>query len=145
MLPKAVILQTVRNPLDTCLSCFRANFMTGQETSFDLGDIGREYVRYREMMDHWTSLLPGRVVDVPHEALVAEPERMIRWLVTEACGLAWDPACLRFWENPQPVETASLVQVREPIFTRSVERWRRYERHLGLLFEALGPYAPARS
>ena len=142
MLPKAVVLHSVRSPADTCLSCFRTNFQTGHETSYDLGDIGREYVRYREMMDHWADLLPGRVIEVSNEALVADPEGRIRWLVTEACGLDWDPACLRFWENPHPVETASLAAVREPIFTRSVERWRRYEKHLGPLFEALGRYAP---
>ena len=94
------------------------------------------------MMAHWSAVAPGRVIDVVHEDLVADPERGIRWLVTEACGLDWDAACLRFWENDQPVQTASLAQVREPIFTRSIERWRRYEAHLGPLFEALGPYAP---
>ncbi|HZC17500.1 MAG TPA: sulfotransferase [Caulobacteraceae bacterium] len=143
MTPKAVILHSLRDPVDTCLACYRKFFRTGNEATYDLGDIGREYVRYREMMDHWTEVLPGRVIDVSHEALVADPDRQIRWLITEACGLAWDPACPRFYETRRPVRTASVAQVRQPIFTTSVERWRRYEKHLGPLFDALGPYAPA--
>jgi tetratricopeptide (TPR) repeat protein len=143
MLPKATILHSVRDPVDTCLACYRQLFETGHEVSYDLGDIGREYVRYREMMDHWAAVLPGRVIDVSHEKLIAHPEAQTRWLITEACGLDWDPACLRFYETKRPVRTASVAQVRRPIFTTSVERWHRYEKHLGPLFEALGPYAPA--
>ena len=143
MLPKAVILHSVRDPVDTCLACFRKLFQTGNETSYDLTEIGQEYVRYREMMDHWAAVLPGRVIEVSHEAMVADPEGQTRWLITEACGLDWDPACLRFYEAKRPVHTLSVAQVRQPIFTSSIERWRRYEKHLGPLFEALGPYAPA--
>jgi hypothetical protein len=143
MLPKAVILHSVRDPVDTCLACWRKNFRTSQEFSYDLGDVGRQYVRYREMMDHWSTVLPGRVIDVSHEALVADPDTEIRRLVTEACGLEWDEACLRFYETKRPVRTASVAQVRQPIFTSSVARWRRYEKHLRPLFEALGRYASA--
>lgn len=143
MFPNAIILHSVRNPIDTCLSCFRQLFRTGNETTYDLSDIGAHYVRYREMMDHWRAVLPGRVVDVVHEALVEAPDTMIRWLVEDACRLDWDDACLRFFESRRPVKTASIAQVRQPIFRRSIERWRRYERHLGPLFAALGPYAPA--
>jgi tetratricopeptide (TPR) repeat protein len=142
MFPKAVILHSVRDPVETCLGCFRQMFATGNEETYDLGDLGRLYVRYREVMAHWTSVLPNRVIDVSHEALVTAPEERIRWLVTEACGLAWDPACLRFHQTRRAVRTASVAQVRQPIFTSSLERWRRYETHLGPLFEALGPYAP---
>jgi hypothetical protein len=95
------------------------------------------------MMDHWAAVLPGRTSEVSHEDLVADPEARIRWLVTEACGLAWDPACLRFHETRRDVRTASVAQVRQPIFSTSVKRWKRYEKHLGPLFEALGPYAPS--
>ena len=77
-------------------------------------------------------------------------ERSLRIVTAESCtgglvaalGLAWDPACLRFYDTRRPVRTASVAQVRQPIFTTSIERWRRYEKHLGPLFEALGPYAP---
>jgi hypothetical protein len=142
MFPRAVIVHSVRDPVDTCLACYRQLFADGNETLYDLGQIGAEYVGYRAVMDHWNAVLPGRVIDVSHEALVADPQGQIRWLVTEACGLDWDPACLMFHRTKRPVRTASVAQVRQPIFTTSLQRWRRYEKHLGPLFEALGPYAP---
>jgi len=141
MFPKAVILHAVRDPVDTCLSCYRQLFASGAETLYDLADIGAEYVTYRRLMEHWREVLPGRVIDVDHEALVAEPERRIRWLVG-ACGLSWTDAALRFHEAAGPVRTASSGQVRQPIFTTSVARWRRYQAELAPLFAALGPYAP---
>jgi len=142
MFPRATILHAVRDPVDTCLSNFRTPFLSGNEESYDLAEIGQAYVRYREMMAHWAEVLPGRVVDVDHEALVADPETRIRWLVTQACGLDWNEACLDFHKTSRPVRTASVAQVRQPIFTTSVNRWRRYAKHLGPLFDALGPYAP---
>jgi tetratricopeptide (TPR) repeat protein len=141
MFPNAVILHAVRDPVDTCLSCYRQLFASGAETLYDLADIGAEYVAYRGVMDHWRTVLPGRLVDIDHEALVADPEGQIRWLVTEACGLTWNDACLRFYEGARPVRTASSGQVRQPIFATSVARWRRYEAELAPLLAALGPYA----
>jgi tetratricopeptide (TPR) repeat protein len=142
MFPRAVILHAVRDPLDTCLSCWRQLFAQGAETLYDLAEIGGEYVAYRETMDHWRRVLPGRVIDVEHEALVADPERRIRWLVTDAAGLDWNDACLAFHVAGGAVRTASSAQVRQPIFRTSLGRWRRYESRLGPLLEALGPYAP---
>jgi len=142
MFPRAVILHAVRGPMDTCLSCYRQLFATGAETLYDLADIGAEYALYREVMAHWARALPGRVTPVDHEALVEGPEDRIRWLVTEACGLPWNDACLAFHEAGGAVRTASSAQVRQPIFRTSLDRWRRYEAHLGPLIQALGPYAP---
>jgi len=142
MFPGAVILHSVRDPVDTCLACYRQLFASGAETLYDLGEIGEAYVRYRQVMQHWASVLPDRVIEVSHEALVADPEARIRWLVTEACGLTWDPTCLDFHRTEGAVRTGSAAQVRRPIFQTSLQRWRRYEAHLGPLFEALGPYAP---
>ena len=144
MFPNAVILHAVRGPLDTCLSCYRQLFASGSETLYDLAEIGAEYVAYRQVMDHWRAVLPGRLVDVDHEALVADPEARIRWLVTDACGLAWNDACRAFHQAGGAVRTASSAQVRRPIFTSSIARWRRYEAHLGPLPAALGRYAPSR-
>ena len=142
MFPNATILHAVRDPTDTCVSCFRQLFRTGNETTYDLGDIGAQYVRYREMMAHWETVLPpGRIISIRHEDLIANPEVKIRSLL-EACGLKWDENCLRFHQTKRPVRTASVAQVREPIFTRSLERWRKYADHLGPLFEAMGPFAP---
>lgn len=143
-LPNAVVLHTMRDPVDTCLSSFRQLFGKRNETSYDLGASGRQYVRYREMIAHWDAVLPGRVVHVEHEALVANPERMIPAVVA-ACGLSWHDDCLHFEKNVRTVRTASVNQVRRPISTAAVQRWRKYERHLGPLFAALGPYAPERS
>jgi hypothetical protein len=78
-----------------------------------------------------------------YEALVAEPEMQIRWLVTEACDLPWAPQCLTFHQTQRAIVTASADQARRPIYRSSLERWRRYERHLAPLVAALGPYAPA--
>lgn len=143
-LPNAVILHSVRDPVDTCLGCYRQIFATGHETTYDLALMGKTYVLYRRLMEHWQRVLPGRVIDVVYEKLVADPEAEIRRLVA-ACGLPWNDACLRFYENERPVTTASSSQVRQPIFKGAVQRWRRYEKHLGPLLDALGPYAPPRA
>jgi len=140
-LPKATIFHSVRDPVDNCLGYYRVLFGTANETSYDLGLIGQHYRLYRRIMDHWQRVLPGRVIDVVYEDLVADPDRQIRRII-EACGLPWNDACLRFYETQRPVQTASLNQVRRPIYGGAVQRWRRYAKHLGPLFEALGPYAP---
>ena len=143
MFPKAVILNAVREPMDMLFSCYRQLFADGRDTVFtySLTDLGRQYVAYREMMDHWDRVLPGRVLNVNHEVLVTNPDAGIRELV-EACGLEWDPRCLKFYENKRPIYSSSRDQVRRPIFTDSIGRWRCYETHLGALSAALGPYAP---
>ncbi|HEY2678139.1 MAG TPA: sulfotransferase [Steroidobacteraceae bacterium] len=141
MFPKAVILDCWRDPVDTCVACYRQLFTEGNETLYDLAQIGRAYVRYRHVMEHWDRVLPGRVFRVEHEKLVADPEVQIRRLVTEVCSLDWEPDCLKFHESPGSVRTASAAQVRRPIFTTSIGRWRRYADELGPLFEALGSYA----
>jgi hypothetical protein len=137
MFPRAVILHAVRDPVDTGLACYRQLFATGNETLYDLADIGAEIRRCAAMMDHWRRVAPGRVTEVAYEDLVADPERQIRWLVTQACGLPWSEACLRSHETARPVSTASAEQVRRPIFSTSVGRWRRYEAQLGPLRRAL--------
>jgi Flp pilus assembly protein TadD len=139
-LPGALIIHSVRDPLDTCLSCYWRPFTSGYETTYDLTLLGRHYRLYRQVMEHWKRLLPGRILEVTYERLVAEPEAEIRRLLA-ACGLPWNDACLSFHKNRRAVGTASLSQVREPIFTRGIGRWRRYQKHLGPLIEALGPYA----
>jgi tetratricopeptide (TPR) repeat protein len=141
MFPEAVILDSTRDPVDTCLSCYRQLFTEGNETLYDLGQIGRAYVRYRRVMEHWDRVLPGRVIRVEHEKLVADTEGQIRWLVSEACMLDWDPACLRFYEAEGAVRTASAAQVRRPVFLTSIGRRTRFASQLEPLLEALGPYA----
>ena len=140
-LPNAVIIHSVRDPVDTCLGCYKRGFHTGNETTYDLELLGRHYQEYRRVMKYWHQVLPGRVIDVVYEDLVRDPEPQIRRLLP-ACDLPWDARCLKPHENPRPVLTASLTQLRPPIHDGAIQRWRRYEKHLGPLFEALGPYAP---
>ena len=114
MFPHAIILHSRADPVDNCLAYFRKLFRTGNELSYDIADIGAQYVRYRDMMAHWEAVLPGRIVSVSHEELVADPDGRIRWLVEDACGLKWDEACLNFHQTKRAVRTASVVQVRQP-------------------------------
>jgi len=139
-LPRARIIHCRRSPLDTCLSAFTLHFPRGQEFSYDLAELGAYYRLYRRLMDHWHRVLPGRILDIAYEDVVAEPERKARELI-DHCGLEWDEACLDFHRTKRQVMTASATQVREPVHRRSVARWRRFERHLTPLREALGSYA----
>ncbi len=142
-LPNARIIHTVRNPLDTCLSCFSNLFADAMDFTYDLGELGRYYARYQRLMAHWHRVLPpGAILDVRYEDVVADLEGQARRLL-DHCGLAWDPRCLAFNETARPVRTASAAQVRQPIYGHSVERWRVHEKSLGSLLKELGPTAGA--
>jgi len=139
-LPKARIIHCGRSPMDTCLSCFTLHFPRGQEFTYDLAELGAYYRLYRQLMDHWHRVLPGRILDIAYEDVVSEPEDKARELITH-CGLEWDEACLDFHRTKRQVTTASATQVREPVHRRSVARWKRFESHLAPLRDALGPLA----
>ena len=135
-LPNARIIHARRDPLDTCVSCFAHNFGT-KSFSSDLGTLGRYYRSYEALMAHWRAVLPpGVMLEVQYEELVADFESHARRIV-EFCGLEWDPRCLAFYETTRPVRTASVTQVREPIFKTSIGRWRVYEPWLSPLLKAL--------
>jgi tetratricopeptide (TPR) repeat protein len=137
ILPNARIIHTVRNPIDTCVSCYSKLFAKGQEFTYDLGELGRYYRSYSELMTHWTSVLPqDAMLHVAYEDVVSDLEGQARRLV-EYCGLPWDPCCLDFHRTSRPVRTASAVQVRKPLFRSSVDRWRKYEKGLGPLLAEL--------
>lgn len=138
ILPNARIIDARRHPLDSCLGCYKQLFARGQPFTYDLYEIGEYYLEYRRLMDHWHRVLPGRVLDVQYEDLVIDTEAQVRRLL-EYCGLPWEEACLRFHENPRAVRTASSEQVRRPIYTSALHRWRDYEKHLGPLIEVLEP------
>jgi hypothetical protein len=140
MLPRARIIHCIRNPVDTCLSCYKLLFVAGQNFSYDLVELGRYHRLYTGLMDHWRAVMPGRILDVRYEDLVAAQETETRRLL-EFCGLAWEDACLSFHTTKRLVKTASATQVRQPIYNRAVDGWKRYARHLGPLLEALGPLA----
>ena len=142
-LPNARIIHCRRDPRDMCLSCFAARFgQGGQPFTFDLVELGRYWRAYDRLMAHWRSVLPpGRVLEVPYEEVVDNLEAWAPPLVAH-CELDWDDACLRFHESKRAVHTASLAQVRRPIYATSVGRWGRFAPHLTPLLEALGePWA----
>lgn len=131
-LPTATMICVRRDPMDTCLGNFRQMFAQMSpyyDYSLDILDIGRYYILFDRLMAHWERLLPGRILTVRYETLVCEQDACTRQLV-DACGLAWNDACLRFDRNPAPVATASALQVRHPMSRDSVKRWKRYESQL---------------
>ncbi len=141
ILPRARIVHVQRDPLDTCVSCFTISFSGGLAYTSDLAELGRAYRRYLDLMAHWRAVLPAdAMLEVRYEELIADLEGEARRLL-EHCGLPWDPRCLAFHETRRSVRTASVDQVRQPLYRSSLQRWRRYERHLGPLIEALGPAA----
>jgi Flp pilus assembly protein TadD len=137
-LPNARIIHTMRQPMDTCWSCYSKLFTFGQNFSYDLGELGRYYRRYEETMSHWRSVLPaGAMLEVSYEDVVDDLEGQARRLI-EFCGLEWDDRCLSFHENGRTVKTASTVQVRQRLYRTSMQRWRPYEAWLGPLLRELG-------
>jgi tetratricopeptide (TPR) repeat protein len=138
MLPGARIIHVRRDPVDTCLSCFTRLFSEHQEATYNLVELGRHYRHYARLMEHWHQVLPtGHLLEVRYEDLVADlPGQTARLLAF--CGLPWDDACLAFHRHERSIRTASVTQVREPLYSSSVQRWRHYEAHLGPLLEALG-------
>jgi len=138
VLPNARIIHTMRDPMDTCVSCYSKLFAAGQHFSYDLAELGRYYRAYASLMEHWRSVVPaGAMLDVAYEDVVDDMEGQARRLI-EFCGLEWDERCLSFHANKRVVKTASSVQVRKPLFRSSVQRWRRFETGLEPLREALG-------
>lgn len=141
ILPNARIIHTVRDPLDTCISCYSKLFAAGQPFTYDLAELGRYYRSYSSLMAHWRSVLPpGAFLEVAYEDVVNGLESQARRLI-EYCGLAWDHRCLAFHKTARPVTTASAVQVRKPLFRSSLERWRRYEGQIDPLVRELGDLA----
>ena len=134
--PGARIVHCTREPLDTCLSCYTKLFTTGHPFSYELGELGRFHAMYQKLMQGWREALPGVMLELSYETLVMDFEEQVRKLVA-FCGLPWDEACLRFHESERSVRTASLAQVRRPIYSGSVGRWKNYEKELAPLIATL--------
>jgi tetratricopeptide (TPR) repeat protein len=136
-LPNAAIIHTIRNPVDTCLSCFSKLFTEGQTHTYDLAELGRYYNHYQALMAHWHSVLPPcRILNVRYEDVVADLEGQARRIIAH-CGLNWDSRCLAFHQTEQPILTASATQVRQPIYNSAVGRWRVHEEALRPLLAEL--------
>lgn len=113
-------------------------FTGDQPHTYDLGELGRYYRAYEALMDHWRRVLPSEVMlEVQYEDVITDVEREARRIVAH-CRLDWDNACLEFHKTQRPVQTASMLQVRQPIYRSSIGRWRRYGDMLAPLFSALG-------
>ncbi|WP_158914531.1 tetratricopeptide repeat-containing sulfotransferase family protein [Caulobacter sp. S45] len=137
ILPNAKIIDARRHPLAACFSAFKQHFAQGQDFSYDLGDLGRYYRDYVDIMDHVDRVLPGRVHRVIYEDLIENTEAEIRRLL-DYCGLPFEEACLRFYDTDRAVRTVSSEQVRRPIFRDSLEQWRNHEAFLDPLKASLG-------
>ena len=138
MLPKAKIIDARRDPMSCCFSGFKQLFAEGQMFSYDLEDIGQYYLDYVSLMDHWDTVLPGFVLKVQHEDVVADLETEVRRML-DFCGLPFEESCLEFHKTERNVRTPSSEQVRQPIFSTALEQWKHYEPWLGPLKAKLGP------
>ena len=137
ILPNARVVDARRHPMACCFSGFKQLFGEGQEFSYGLREIGNYYRQYVRLMDHWDRALPGFVLRVRYEDVVADLEGQVRRLL-EFCGLPFEPACLAYHRTERSIRTPSAEQVRQPIYRSGLEQWRHYEPWLGPLKEALG-------
>jgi tetratricopeptide (TPR) repeat protein len=137
MFPQATIIDARREPMACCFSVYKQLFARGQEFAYSIADIARYYRTYLELMEHWDRVLPGRVLRVHHEEVVADLEGSVRRILAH-CGLPFEDACLEFHRTERSIRTASSEQVRQPIFREGLDQWRHFEPWLGPLRAALG-------
>jgi tetratricopeptide (TPR) repeat protein len=136
LFPQARIIHCIRDPRDTCVSCYFQNFSHGNDFAFNLEILGAYYRQYKKLMDHWDKVIDRPIITVQYEELVADQETQTRRLL-ELLDLPWDNACLNFHNNERVTHTASYDQVRQPINVKSVGRWKNYEKHLQSLLKTL--------
>ncbi len=141
ILPNAKIIHSRRHPVETCLSAYRIHFAEGHHWSYRLRELGRFYKRYWNLMKYWREAYPGVMYEVRYEDNVADVEGSARKLI-DYLGLEWNENCLNFYNTDRPVKTASVTQVRKPIYTTSTNRWRKYEKFLQPLLQELGDIVP---
>jgi hypothetical protein len=140
MFPSAAIIHCIRDPIDTCLSAWFTNFQTGLLFSFDLGDTGRYFRAYRDLMAHWEQIMPGEVIPIHYEQVVSDKDAVIGDL-QERLNLPRSGAASIERSAPRHIRTSSAWQVRQPIYNHAVARWKNYEKHIGPLIDALGDLA----
>jgi tetratricopeptide (TPR) repeat protein len=137
LFPGAQVLNCRRDPRDVCLSNFMTDFGGGHEHSYNLESLARVCMSYQELMEHWKQVLPIPILDVRYEELVGDPRAQVEKILN-FCGLDWEDACLDFHISARQVMTASYDQVRQPLYKRSVARWKNYARHLEPVSRILG-------
>lgn len=132
MFPTAKIVNTIRQPLDNCLSVYFQHLDQQMSYALDLMSIGHYYQQYQRLMRHWKTLYGADILDLDYDQLVRAPNPTIGTLL-EFCGLPWEDQCANFHQTLGVVRTGSVWQVREQLYQRSSGRWRNYEKHLGQL------------
>jgi tetratricopeptide (TPR) repeat protein len=136
LFPEARIIHCVRNPIDTCLSCYFQQFAGYHDYAYDLEDLGNHYNEYKRLMNYLRDEADIPFFEVQYEDLIHNTEEVSRKMI-DYCDLEWDEQCLRYYESDQIVRTASYEQARQPIYTSSIEKWKHYESHLQPLLDAL--------
>ena len=142
ILPQAKIIDARREAMACCFSNFKQLYASGQQFTYSLQDLGRYYRSYIELMTHWETVLPGKILRVQHADVVADLEGSVRRIL-EFCGLDFEPGCIEFHRTERQVHSASSEQVRQPIYTEGLEQWRHFEPWLGPLKAALGDLGPS--
>ncbi|MEM9254804.1 MAG: sulfotransferase [Pseudomonadota bacterium] len=137
-LPGAKIINARRHPLDSCFGSYKQLFASGQPFTYDLIEIGEYYLLYDRLMRHWHDVMPGQVLDVDYESVVADLEGQVQRIL-DYCDLPYEDSCVNFHRTQRSVKTASSEQVRQPIYTSSLNLWKRYEPHLDVLIDVLAP------
>lgn len=138
ILPNAKIIDARRHPLACCFSGFKQLFAEGQEFTYSLEDVGRYYRGYVELMDHWHKVLPGKILPIQYEDVVADIETQVRRIL-DFCGLPFEQNCVDFHKTERAVQTASSEQVRQPLYQSGLKQWINFKPYLEPLIEALGP------
>jgi hypothetical protein len=144
LFPDATIIHCRRSAADTCLSCYFTSFNEELQFASDLNALARYWLDYQRLMHHWHRVLPVKILDVDYERLVTDTEATVRQMLN-FCELAWEPACMHFFNIDRGIRTPSRWQVRQPIYAQSVGRWRHYERQLRPLLDVLPPVISERS
>jgi len=131
ILPNARVINARRHPYDSCLGTYKQLWGTGQHFSYDMFDLAEYYKNYHSLMTHWHEVLPGKILDVHYEETVLDLETQVRRIL-DFCGLPFEESCVRYYETDRAVRTASSEQVRQPIYTGALGKWRQYEKHLDI-------------
>ena len=129
ILPNAKIIDTRRDPMDTCFSCFKQFFARGQLFTYSLEDLGNYYTDYIRAMNHWQNVYGKDIYTVHYDNVINETEETIRELI-DYCELPFEKECLEFYNSSRPVKTPSAEQVRQPIYKSGLNYWKNYEKHL---------------
>lgn len=138
ILPHARIIDARRHPVAACVANYRQLFAQGKYQSYDLTELGEYYLRYIDIMDHWDDVLPGKVLRVQYEDVVADLDSQVRRIL-DFCGVPFESSCIEFHKTQRAVNTASAEQVRQPIYATAVEFWKNYDPYIGQLREVLAP------